>query len=246
MIYSKLPVVFLNTIASEKQGSTNGEIASYIITHLDEVKYMGIAQLAQSCHVANSSISRFVKDIGLKNYNELRELMLSASLHFECEDSLGSYTTHLQHAINDVYQTINHHEIDKLCQKIKTYKKIAAFGLLKAETAAMNFVDEMMMLGKPIYTNVSYFEQIDYILHASEEDLIIIFSYTGAYFDYPGLRSDLKKLKKPHIVFISSTCDQYPDFINQVIDFHSDGSLVGHPYTLMLVGSYISQVYAKG
>ena len=66
MIYSKLPVVFLNTIASEKQGSTNGEIASYIITHLDEVKYMGIAQLAQSCHVANSSISSFVKDIGLK------------------------------------------------------------------------------------------------------------------------------------------------------------------------------------
>lgn len=203
---------------------------------------MGINQLAQSCHVANSSISRFVKAIGLKNYNELRELMLSSSLHFECEDSLESYTNHLQHAINDAYQTINHHEIDRLCQKIKTYKKVAAFGLLKAETAAMNFVDEMMMLGKSIYTNVSYFEQIDYILNASEEDLIIIFSYTGAYFDYPGLRSDLKK---PHIVFISPACDQYPDYINQVIDFRSDGSLVRHPYTLMLVGSYISQVYAR-
>lgn len=36
MIYSKLPVVFLNTIASEKQGSTNGEIASYIITRMRE------------------------------------------------------------------------------------------------------------------------------------------------------------------------------------------------------------------
>ena len=38
MIYGKLPVVFLSTIASEKKGSTNSVIASYILDHLEEMK----------------------------------------------------------------------------------------------------------------------------------------------------------------------------------------------------------------
>ena len=42
MIYGKLPVVFLSVIASEKAGSTNSMIASYILDHMDEVKNLGI------------------------------------------------------------------------------------------------------------------------------------------------------------------------------------------------------------
>ena len=37
MIYGKLPVVFLSVVASEKSGSTNSAIASYILEHIDEV-----------------------------------------------------------------------------------------------------------------------------------------------------------------------------------------------------------------
>ena len=36
MIYGKLPVVFLSVIASEKNGSTNSVIASYLLEHMEE------------------------------------------------------------------------------------------------------------------------------------------------------------------------------------------------------------------
>ena len=75
MIYSKLPVVFLSTIASERNGSTNCMIASYILDHLNEVQNMGIRDIAEKCHVAMSSISRFCKEIGLRDYAELKELL---------------------------------------------------------------------------------------------------------------------------------------------------------------------------
>ena len=61
MIYDKLPIVFLSTIASEKKDSTNSQIASYILDHLDQVQNMGIKEMAEACHVAVSSISRFCK-----------------------------------------------------------------------------------------------------------------------------------------------------------------------------------------
>ena len=48
MIYGKLPVVFLSTIASEKNGSTNCVIATYILEHLDEMQDIGIKEIAKN------------------------------------------------------------------------------------------------------------------------------------------------------------------------------------------------------
>ena len=83
MIYGKLPVVFLSVIASEKSGSTNSSIASYILEHMDEVKDTGIKELARRCHVGTGSVSRFCRDIGLRDFVELRELLQSTDENFQ-------------------------------------------------------------------------------------------------------------------------------------------------------------------
>ena len=83
MIYGKLPVVFLSVIASEKSGSTNSIIADYILNHMDEVRDLGIKEIAERCHVGTGSVSRFCKDIGLRDFVELRELLNTAGDNFE-------------------------------------------------------------------------------------------------------------------------------------------------------------------
>ena len=37
MLYGKLPIVFLSTLASEKKDSTNSQIATYLLNHLDDI-----------------------------------------------------------------------------------------------------------------------------------------------------------------------------------------------------------------
>ena len=81
MLYGKLPIVFLSTLASEKKDSTNSQIATYLLNHLDDIKDIGIQEMAKECSVAMSSISRFCKEIGLNDFNELRELLISISLY---------------------------------------------------------------------------------------------------------------------------------------------------------------------
>ena len=54
MIYTKLPVVLLSTIASEKNGSTNSIIATIFLGHLDELQGLGIKEMAKKCNVAVS------------------------------------------------------------------------------------------------------------------------------------------------------------------------------------------------
>lgn len=252
MIYDKLPIVFLSTIASEKKGSTNSMIASYILNHLDEMYDMGIKDIANQCHVAVSSISRFCKEIGLKDFAELKELLVSTNLYFEERDTdsipekrIREYSQKVKESIEMVEKSVDINEIIELCFDIQKYDHIAIFGLLKAESVAMNLQGDLLMLEKQVYTNVSYAEQMDHIFHANEDDLIIIFSYTGSYFDYPEVRALKKELMKPKIWMISSQREIFPDFIDKVISFESLQDQASHPYQLQFIASMIAQEYAR-
>ena len=55
-------------------------------------------------------------------------------------------------------------------------------------------------------------QQMDYILNADENDLIIILSYTGSYFEYENLRVLQKRLEAPKIWMITSIQENYPLF----------------------------------
>lgn len=252
MIYSKLPVVFLSTLASEKNGSTNCVIATYILDHLEEVSNMGIKDIAKKCNVAVSSISRFCKEIGLRDFVELRELLSSPNLYFEeqshsrsFQQRIHDYSQEVMKSIQMVEESIDGYKIARLCQDLRRYKKVALFGLLKAGSVAINLQGDLLMLGKQVYTNIAYNQQIEYIVNANEDDLIIIFSYTGSYFDYQDLRALQKRLEKPKIWMISGKKENYPSFVNEVILFDSRQNQASHPYQLQFIASLIAQEYAK-
>ena len=252
MIYGKLPIVFLSTIASEKKGSINSQIASYILDHLDDVQNIGIKEMALECNVAISSISRFCKEIGLRDFAELKELLLSTNLYFEKQSEslspqkrLNDYSIKVKESIDMVEKSIHMNLITDLCEDIQKYKRVAVFGLLKAGSVALNLQGDLLLLGKQVYTNISYTQQIQYILTANEDDLIIIFSYTGSYFEYQNLRSLKNKLKLPKIWLIASEAKQYPSFIDRVIIFESLQDQNSHPYQLQFIAGLIAQEYSR-
>lgn len=252
MLYGKLPIVFLSTLASEKKDSTNSQIASYLLDHLEDIKDVGIQEMAKECSVAMSSISRFCKEIGLNDFNELRELLISTKMNFEqyssspnAKERLKEYSLKVKDSITMVEQSINMKQIEVLCQDIQKYHHIGIFGLLKAGAVAFNLQSDLLMLGKQTYSHISYKQQLQYISSAGANDLLIIFSYTGSYFDYPDIRSLKNKLKKPKIWLISSKQESYPEFIDQVICFDSKQDQNSHPYQLQFIASLIAQEYSR-
>lgn len=238
MLYGKLPIVFLSTLASEKKDSTNSQIATYLLNHLDDIKDIGIQEMAKECSVAMSSISRFCKEMGLNDFNELRELLISTKMNFEqysssskAKNRLEEYSLKVKESITMVEKSIDMQQIDALCKEIQKYQQVGIFGLL--------------MLGKQTYSHISYKQQLQYISSTNEDDLLIIFSYTGCYFDYPDISTLKNKLKKPQIWLISSKQESYPDFIDHVIIFDSKRDQNSHPYQLQFIASLIAQEYAR-
>lgn len=253
MFYSKLPIMFLSEMVSSDSDSTNGRIAAYILEHIEEVKQDSIRDLAAKVYVSTSSISRFCREIGLQDYTELKALLTSTSLNFEvCSQSPSpqeqkiDYISAVQDSLTKVRDSLDMEKLYQLAKDIRQYKRVSIFGVLKAETVAMNLQSDLVMLGKSSTTKVRFAQQADYLANADEDDLVIIFSFTGIYFGYgmpQGYRSQRKH--RPKVYFITSGPKaNTPNLYDETIWFDSVQNQASHPYQLQLVGSLLAQCYA--
>lgn len=250
MIYGKLPVVFLGLLASEKNGSTNSVIASYILDNLDNMKDIGIQQFAEECNVSNSSISRFCRDIGLESFLELKILLNQANLKKGPEASSGNflerrqvYTEHIIDGIMQVSSSLSENMIQELVQDIYKFDQVATFGLMKAETASLILQSDLLMYGKKIFTNISFKEQIDYLMKVDDSHLVILFSFTGSFFDYAAIKPFLRKKKSPKIWMITGGHTSVPPFVSKCLRFSSKQGHFEHPGQLNFVATLIAQEY---
>ena len=70
------------TISSQYFQLTNSEkkVADYVLDHRVEVQYMPISELAEECQVADATISRFCRRLGLGGYNTFKLELAKASI----------------------------------------------------------------------------------------------------------------------------------------------------------------------
>ena len=155
MFYGKLPIVFLSTLASSQDNSTSCQIATFVLAHFEEVKNCSISELAKKCFVSTSSISRFCRDIGFEDYSELREHYKKTEYKFELcskhtspQVRLLDYVDRVQDSLLKVKESVDVVLLERLVQDIIRFDRVAIFGLLKAETAAMNLQSDLLMLAK--------------------------------------------------------------------------------------------------
>ncbi|HAE81578.1 MAG TPA: MurR/RpiR family transcriptional regulator [Lachnoclostridium sp.] len=253
MYYGKLPILLLAQVSSSSPNSTNSQIASYILNHLEEVRDTSIKDLASKCFVSLSSISRFCRDMGLNDFAELRELITETDLKFEIasdsaepETQKREYLSQVRSSIRLVEESLDMSRVEQLVDDIAKYDKVSVFGILKGETAAMNLQTSLLMLGKLTHTQVHFSKQIEYLEQADEKDLIIIFSYTGIYFDYEYPKGRIHpNIRRPKIWFITGAPNiRKSPWLNEVIHFASRQNQPSHPYQLQAVADVIAQSYA--
>ena len=221
MKYAKLPVVLLSSFASMKRDSTNGAIVDFILKNINED--LTVKMVAEGAHVGNASVSRFIKDLGLSGFSELRELILYSDCQFIFVDS--------SNVENEVFES---------CTQAK---EIAIFGLGKAECAAICLQMDLFSLGKNAYSSIQYSEQIEYIKQAEKDCLIILFSATSSYFEYYDIRQWKDKIQRSNVWYIGSGA--VPDFIPHSVSYRFSDENVSHPMQLMYVAQCISQRYAN-
>ena len=251
MIYEKLPVVLLSALATEKRASANAVIAEYVLLHRKEAARLGIKELAERCHVGTGSVSRFCKEIGLADFAELKQLLADTSFAFQTVERatgrdtwIADWNAHVARALSLATNSVNETKLAALCRDLHDYEKVSAYGMLKAQSAAINLQVDLLMQGKLIDTCTAYAEQMERIGEAARDELIIIFSYTGSYFSGqdPCRGADVKD--RPKIWMVCAAQEERPAYVDDFIFFSSLRDQLSHPYQLEAVAGLIAQEYA--
>lgn len=254
-----LMIILTSTLNSEPKTSTNYKIAKFIIEHIQELEEISLTELASRCYVSNSSISRFCRDIGLKDFNALKMQVAKFSseheyakekFNFESFDSNSLYNSYILSVIDNLkslYTSKLEQDINLLVKDIHKYKKVAAFGYVQSESVALNLQFDLQTNGKIIFTCIKFVDQAEYINNADEDTLIIIFSESGTYFDRIFTRTHPFKnnKSKPKIYMITANQNISLPYVDYCICYNSRNDYASHPYPLVVISDLICMQYSR-
>ncbi|MGYP003610750891 len=85
--------------------------------------------------------------------------------------SMDDYFHTIQEDLKAAYENLDWEAIDRFVEDLVRYEKVAAFGLMFSETAAVDLQVKLGYNGKFIVTNMNDSKQIEYLRNADEDTL---------------------------------------------------------------------------
>ena len=233
---------------------TEKKIAEFVIKNTNQVLFMSITDLADACKVADASVHRFCRTMGLKGYQEFKmKLSLSMSPDEgsakETKDSLLKLDSlgftldqilqgHIS-ALKETRLLIQEEEVEKTLRMMEEAKTIYFFGvgdsLLSANEARNKF---LRITNKVSCVDDPHMQAMTASM-ADEKDLIVIISYSGSTKDNVHVAKIAKKsgAKVVGITrFLKSPLTSYTDTL--LVCGSNEGPLDGGS-----MGAKLSQLY---
>ena len=170
--------------------ATERRVADYVLAQPEQVKFMSITQLADECGTADATISRFCRSLKLKGFNafkiELARHSVAPAARKENHDTdslpgrirqVGQLSTE---AIAQTMDLILPNQVERAVEMIEGASRCICIGsggsMLLATTFAHLF---SAVTGK--FQSISDFHmQMSAVATMSKDDIIILFSYSGA------------------------------------------------------------------
>ncbi|WP_050638502.1 MurR/RpiR family transcriptional regulator [Candidatus Stoquefichus sp. SB1] len=165
-------------------------IAHTILTYLEKIPDISINDLADLCYTSPATISRFCKDLNCKSFANFKHEIAIAleiskdEIHLESHDEseakrnpqfiVDKIYNETIDSLQKVHQSINIHEIDKICHMIHQAKKVHMIGYQFNKIISNDFQMKMLKLRKFIYAFVERGDEIQRLDMIDEDSLVII------------------------------------------------------------------------
>ena len=216
--------------ASNAFSLTEQGVAQYILEHPELVEEYSIHELAEHAFVSSSTIVRMCNHAGFSGYKEFRkavgrELLLRKQnlerekKELDCSDTMEEIVEKITYRnILSLEQTKDLLDMDSLrhsLQMIRQARFVYLFGMGASLCAAKDAYLKFLRLNKPCFVNEDWHSQLVQARNATDQDLGIVFSYSGQTVEMIECMKVLKQNKTPVIAItrcvstpVSSMADQ--------------------------------------
>lgn len=190
------------TISSQYFQLTNSEkkVADYVLSHRIDAQYMSISELAEECEVADATISRFCRRLGLGGYNafklELAKASMAARTGAAPESKAVPPTQPEDHtpfdtmcrrrlqenifALEQTLKLIDAKQLGRAAELIHAARRVVCMG----QGSSMVLAEEAWTLFSTISSKFIFISdshlQLNSVALMSKEDVVLFFSYSGS------------------------------------------------------------------
>ena len=170
--------------------NTERRVADYVLTQREQVQYMSITQLADECGVADATISRFCRSLQLKGFNAFKlELarLAAAPVKTAAVSESANVNSRTQEvgrlAAEAVQQTIalvDPKQVEAAVNLIEKASRVMCVGSGSSMIMANECVYLFSNVSDAFFGVADLHAQISSVAAMSPNDLMILFSYSGA------------------------------------------------------------------
>ena len=206
------------TISAQYFQLTNSEkkVADYILGHRIDAQYMSISELAEECDVADATISRFCRRLGVGGYNAFKLELAKASMTSrsgilleQLGESKSGYADLcrriLQENVNVMEQTmqlLDANHVRQAMDLIQRAKRVVCMG----QGGSMVMAEEAWSMFSTISPKFSFVPdshlQANVAALMGEGEVILFFSYSGSTRDLQDILGVAKK-RNVKVILIS-------------------------------------------
>lgn len=207
------------TISSQYFQLTNSEkkVADYVLGHRIDVQYMSISELAEECSVADATISRFCRRLGLAGYNafklELAKASMTRGTHIvgatpmnerdsSCHELCKRILNESVAALDQTMQLLNLSQVARAADMIQKARRVVCMG----QGGSMVLAEEAWTLFSTVSPKFVFVPdshlQINTLALMEADEVVFFFSYSGSTRDLQDIL-EIAAQRKVKVILVS-------------------------------------------
>ena len=218
------------------------------------LSYLSITEFASCANVAESTLLRFCKKLGLKGYSEFRMLLahsMSSEYTGNSDDFAFTILSSMTTALQSTYELINHDNIEKAVSLLLSAKRVYCMGSGNSGVAALEMRNKFLRFGIHIFhVDDNHFQTIA-TSTLGPEDVLMLFSVSGSTKDMIEIAKKAKQLGVKLIImtnYLKSPLGVYADVPLYVVTKNAPldgGSLVAKVSQLYVIDVLAAAVFKR-
>lgn len=198
----------------------NYHIAKRLLENLDKIEGFSLETAAEACSVAPSTINRFCKKIGFRNFSNLRNMIVnkySACLE-KTDSNLNAYGFIAQLKENvEIIENIPGEQIERVIKQINESRRIVILSFEKHQLQAMELQKKLLLTGKFCECDTNLFKQMDALDELTEEDLVITISIQGYILSEEFFLEKITRTIGKKLLITFSKSHQHQDVFDEIL-----------------------------
>lgn len=220
----KLEQLIYNLLAyinNSLEKDINYSIATSLLTHLDKLTSLSLEEAADICNVAPSTINRFCKRIGFRNFSNLRNSVMLQTGKEGISNTKALSRAEFEQQVtenNAIIEANLPDNIHEILSSVYQANRIIILAFEKHQVQALELQKRFFLLGKYCECSTNLFKQLDALSNLESHDVVITISIHGNILtDELAIMDKIKAAKGKKILFTFSNLKHYYTVFDHVL-----------------------------